>query len=57
MYHSEEHIARLIILLLDVLLNDVGERSVASLVALYYLAALFVDDDNVVVCVDYVNKS
>ena len=55
MDHAEEDLAGLLVFLLDVLLHDVRERAVAGLVALHDLAALLVDDDDVVVFVDYLH--
>ena len=52
MNHAEEHLTRLLVLLLDILLYGLTERFVARLVALHYLATLLRDDDDVVVLVD-----
>ena len=55
MHHSEKHVSRLLILLLDVLLDGVRERNVARLVALHYLASGFADDDDMIVFVYYLH--
>ena len=55
MYHAEEHVAGLGIRLLDILFHGVGERFVAGLVALHNLSAALVDDDDMVVLVNYVH--
>ena len=52
MHHTEEHVARLVVLLPDVGFHRLGEGHVAGLVALHDLAALFIDDDDVVVFVN-----
>ena len=56
MHHTEEYIARLVVLLLDIFLHRIGQRLVAGLVALYDFAAALVDYDNVIVLVDYLHK-
>ena len=47
---------RFVVFVLNVLLHDVGQWSVARLVALHYFAALLVDYYYMVVFVDYVHK-
>ena len=54
-YHAQEHSTGLGILLLDIGLHQVRERSIAGLVSLYDLSALLVYYDNMVVLVDYVH--
>ena len=49
---AEEDLAGLLVFLLQVGLDGLAERCVARLVALYNLAALLGDDDDVVVFVD-----
>ena len=55
MHHAKEYVARLSVLHLYVFLHDVGERLVTGLVALYYLATCLVDDDDMIVFVDYLH--
>ena len=52
MYDAEEHGPRLRVLLLDIVLHNIREGAVASLVALNDLPTLFIDDDNMVVLVN-----
>ena len=52
MHHAEENIPRLVILRLDIVFHRLGERLVAGLVALHDLAALLIDDDNMIVFVN-----
>ena len=54
-HHAEEHVPRLVVLLFDVFLHHLRQRLVAGLVALHNLRTAFVDDDEVVVFVDYVH--
>ena len=51
MHHAEKHFAGLLVLLFDILLYNIREGTIASLVSLYDLPALFIDDDNMVVLV------
>ena len=53
MHHTEKHVAGLVVRLLDIGFHRLGERFVARLVALYNLSAPLVDDDDVVIFVDY----
>ena len=53
MHNTEEHVARFVVLLFDILLHDVAERFIACFVALNDFAATLVDYDYVVVFVDY----
>ena len=57
MHHAKEDGTWLVVLLLQIVLHQLRERLVASLVALDDLAALLIDDDNVVVLVDYFHLS
>ena len=49
---AEEHLAGLLVLLLDVFLDGLAERLVTRLVALHNFAAVLADDDDMVVLVD-----
>ena len=53
---AEEDLSRFLVFLLDILLDQVGQRRVACLIALHNLAALLCDDDDVVVLVDYFHR-
>ena len=53
MYHAEKHVARFGIFFFDIGFHVVGQGAVARFVALHDFAGLFVDDDNVVIFVDY----
>ena len=55
-YNAKKHVAWLVVFLLDILLHCIGQRLVAGLVALHYLAAALVDYYNVIVFVDYLHK-
>ena len=57
MHHAEKHFAGLLVLLFDILFYNIREGTIASLVSLYNLPALFVDDDNMVVLVDDFHNS
>ena len=54
-HHAQEHVARLLVLLLQIVLHQLRQRPVARLVALHYFAALLGDDDDMVVLVDYLH--
>ena len=51
MHHPEEHIARFVVLRLDIFLHRLRERTVAGLVALHDLTTLFIDDDDMIIFV------
>ena len=51
--HAQENIARLVIFFLDPLLHRIDERRVTGAVALHQLTGTFVDDDDVVVFINY----
>ena len=51
--HATEYIARLGISLLNILTHNLHKRSVARLIALHNLARTLIDDDDVIVFVDY----
>ena len=54
--HAQEYVAGLVILLLDPRLHRVDEGGVAGAVALHQFAGTLVDDDDVVVVVDYFHR-
>ena len=56
MHHAEKHFAGLLVLLFDILLYNIREGTIASLVSLYDLPALFIDDDNMVVLVNDLHR-
>ena len=53
MNQTTKHIARLGISLLNILTHNLHKRSVARLIALHNLARTLIDDDDVIVFVDY----
>ena len=53
MHHTQKHIARLVVLRLDVILYRFGEWRVANLVALDNLATLPLNNNDVVVFVNH----
>ena len=55
-YGAEKHGPGFGVFLFDVLFHLVGQRPVASLVALHDFAGILVDDDDVVVFVDNVHR-
>ena len=55
--HTEKDVARLLIFLLQPFLDGIGERKVARLVALYDFAHLLIDDDDVVVLVEWLHRA
>ena len=57
MHHAEKHVARLMVLLLDIFLHRLSEWRVAGLVALHDLATLLIDDDDVIVLVNDLHHS
>lgn len=56
MAHADEDVAGLGVFLLEPGCNGLAEGCVAGLVALHYLAGSLVDDDDVVVFVEYLHK-
>ena len=50
-HHTQVHVAWFVVLLLQPLLNNIREGSIAGLVALHNLPCLFVDDNKMVVFV------
>ena len=56
MNKSEKYIARLMVFLLDILLYDIQEWSIASLVALNDFSTLFRYNYNVIILVDYLHS-
>ena len=52
----QKHIARLGVSFFEPSLYDFAQRSVACLVALHYLANLLVDDNDMIVFVDYIHS-
>ena len=56
MHHTQEHGSRLGVSLLDIVLYNIREGAIASLIALHDLPTLFVNDDNMVVLVDDLHK-
>ena len=56
MHHAQEYGSWLGIFLLDVVFDNIRKGAIASLVSLYDLPALFIDDDNMVVLVDYLHS-
>ena len=57
MHHAEKYFAGLLVLLFDILLYNIREGTIASLVSLYDLPALFIEDDNMVVLLDDFHNS
>ena len=57
MGHAEKHLPGLGILLLDVGFDGIGQGGVACFVALHDFARGFVDDDDVVVFVEYFHSA
>ena len=55
MHHAQEHIAWLLVLLLDILFHSLRERLVASLIALHDFATSLRDYDYMVVFVNYLH--
>ena len=56
MNHTKKHLAWLLVLLLDIVLDNVREGAIASLVSLYDLPTLLIDYDNMIVLVDYLHQ-
>ena len=56
MYHTEEYGPRFLVFLLDIVLDNIRKGAIASFVSLYDLPALFINDDNVVILVDYLHN-
>ena len=56
MYHAQEHLARLGILLLDIRLYGFRQGNIPCLITLYDLTALLVHDDDMVVFVEYLHS-
>ncbi len=55
MHDPEEYVPRLVVLRLEILFEDVYERFISGLITLYDLSRLFIDDEEMVVFVEYVH--
>ena len=56
MYYTEKYGSRLMVLFFQIVLHNIREGTIASLIALHDLPALFVDDYNMVILVDDLHR-
>ena len=57
MHHPQEHCPGFLVLLFDIVLHNIREGAIASLITLYDLPTLFVDYNDMVVLVNDLHTS